>query len=542
MNLKRRAIKKELKLEELTIKQKLGMTMCAHICPCPNEKRNVEYALQMIKDKALGAVWVDRRSSNLEALMDRIYETAEYPIIIVCDAESGFGDYIVGKHNAVGTTGSEELAYTFGNVTAKGARKAGYNMVCNPLLDICLRNGPCGSTVRTLGSDKYEVARLGAKIAEGMHDAGILTVAKHYPGGSDPQNRGAEIDSHMAERQNYNSKEELIDVNLYPYTELMKKDLLDGIMVGHGKYVNIDPDNPATLSKKVMGIIRELGFDGILITDALSMMGIVAKYGMKESKGLVITAGNDLSLPWHDNDFSYEAILETYEKGLMPDDRIDEAVRRVLEAQHKVNLYNEREYEDITEEDAEKFESIHLKSIFEKCDEGISPSLDPNGKHLFAVLTPMDKCQVDAEGALADDSTEGYWYRPVELMKKIESLFPNSKVIALPEYSSGIQNMNFLEMVPNYDDVVFVTFNAVECYIGKERLTSRTVSLIDALQVTNKVAAVLHYGNPYVLEDLVHVPRILVAGTAPKTAMYAIDVLAGKYEAQGVLTYNVNLK
>ncbi len=542
MNLAKRAIKKELKFEELNIKQKLGMTMCAHICPCPNEKNNVEYALQMIRDKALGAVWVDRRSSNLSELMDRIYEAADYPIIIVCDAESGIGDNIIGKHNAIGTTGSTELAYTFGNVTAKGARKLGYNMVCNPLLDICLGNSPCGNTVRSIGSDKYEVARLGKAIAKGMHDAGILTVAKHYPGGSDPQMRHPEIDSHMAERINYLTKEELIEFNLYPYTEMMKEDLMDGIMVGHGKYANIDPEHPATLSKKIMGIIRELGFNGILITDALSMMGIVAKYGMKESKGLVITAGNDLSLPWHDNDFSYEAILETYEKGLIPDERIDEAVKRVLEAQHKVNLYNEKEYEDITDEDLEKFESIHLKSIYEKCDEGISPSVSTDGKHLFAVLTPMDKCQVDAEGALADDSTEGYWYRPVELMKKIESLFPNSKVIALPEYSSGIQNMNFLEMVPNYDDVVFVTFNAVECYIGKERLTSRTISLIDALQVTNSVAAVLHYGNPYVLEDLAHVPRVLVAGTAPKTAMYAIDVLAGKYEAQGILTHAVKLK
>ena len=538
----KREIKKELKIEELSIKQKLGMTMCAHICPCPNEKNNVEYAIQMIKDKALGAVWVDRRSSNLAELMERIYEVADYPIIIVCDAESGIGEHIIGKHNAIGSTGSEELAYTFGNVTAKGARKLGYNMVCNPLLDICLGNHPCGSTVRSIGSNKYEVARLGAAIAQGMHDAGILTVAKHYPGGSDPKSRDPEIDSHMAEKVNYLSREELIDHNLYPYTELMKKDLLDGIMVGHGKYVNIDPEHPATLSKTVMGIIRELGFDGILLTDALSMMGIVAKYGMKESKGLVIAAGNDLSLPWHDNDFSYEAILETYEKGLIPDERIDEAVRRVLEAQHKVNLYNEKEYEDITAEDIEKFETIHLKSIYGKCDEGISPSLDPNGKHIFAVHTPMDRCQVDAEGALAEDSTEGYWYRPVEIMKKIEKEFPNSKVVALPEYSSGIQNMNFLEMVPKYDDVIFVTFNAVECYIGKERLSSRTVSLIDALQVTDKVAAVLHYGNPYVLEDLVHVPRVFVAGTAPKTALYAIDVLAGKYAAEGVLTHNVKLK
>ena len=538
----KRAVKNELKLEELSIKQKLGMTMCAHICPCPNEKNNVEYALQMIRDKALGAVWVDRRSSNLSELMDRIYEAADYPIIIVCDAESGIGQNIIGKHNAIGTTGSTELAYTFGNVTAKSARKLGYNMVCNPLLDICLRNGPCGSTVRDLGSDKEEVARLGAAIAKGMHDAGILTVAKHYPGASDPQNRCAEIDSHMAERQNYNSKEELIEVNLYPYLKLMEKNLLDGIMVGHGRYVNIDPDHPATLSTPVMNIIRELGFDGILITDALSMMGIVAKYGMKESKGLVIAAGNDLSLPWHDNDFSYEAILETYEKGLIPDERIDEAVRRVLDAQHKVNLYNEKEYEELTDTDIEKFESIHLRSIYEKRDEGVSARLDPNGKHLFAVLAPNDKCQVDAEGAIAENSTEGYWYRPTEIIKKIEETFPNSKTTVLPEFPSGIQNMNFLELVPKYDDVVFVTFNAVECYIGKERLTSRTVSVIEALQVTNSVSAVVHFGNPYVLEDLPHVPRVIVGGTAPKTALYAIDVLAGKYEAKGVLTYDVKLK
>jgi beta-glucosidase-like glycosyl hydrolase len=83
----------------------------------------------------------------------------------------------------------------------------------------------------------------------------------------------------MREGFDVDTREQLLESALYPYRKLIEQDLIDGVMVGHHLLPNIDPDRPATLSRPVVGILREIGFDGFAITDALGMMGVAAKYG-----------------------------------------------------------------------------------------------------------------------------------------------------------------------------------------------------------------------------------------------------------------------
>ena len=93
-----------------------------------------------------------------------------------------------------------------------------------------------------------------------------------------------------------------------------------------------------------------------------------------------------------------------------------------------------------------------------------------------------------------------------------------------------------------YDDVVLITYYETAAYIGRECLTSRIISLIDALQVTNRVSTVVHFGNPYVLCELAHIPRILI-GTGSIDGVDAMfDVMSGRYPAKGVLTYDVTFE
>ena len=107
---------KELKFEELSVKQKLGMVMCGLI-PCENRtEENDEYVLDLIRNHCLGAVWVNPSTKDLDKIMARIKEVADYPILIMTDAESGMGDYKIGKHNNLGMADSEELAYAFGRL------------------------------------------------------------------------------------------------------------------------------------------------------------------------------------------------------------------------------------------------------------------------------------------------------------------------------------------------------------------------------------------------------------------------------------------
>lgn len=525
---------KELKLEELTVRQKLGMTMNAFVSD-EVDGDNTDDIVKLIKEHSLGSVWINPHTPDFENKMARIKAAADYPILILCDAEGGIGDYTIGRHNAIGCTGSEELAYAFGKAVGVTARSLGYNVVCNPVVDMADGNRVCGGNSRSLGNNKYEVAKLAKSIARGMHDGGVLTVAKHYPGSR--INNGEMVDSHMAESGCLDTKEELLDYTLYPYIEMMKEGLLDGIMTRHGRYINIDPDYPASLSKKVIDIIRECGFDGFAMTDALIMMGIVAKFGKRDPAGMCIAAGNDISLPytWTIPE-TFKDVCDYYDRGLIPDERLDEAVRRVLEAQHKVMA--EPKCTELTEEDKANFARINSDSVYAKTDDGVPTALSRDGKHLFIV---MCKDKIDVTSLAVDTFTAG-WHRPGEIAEFIHELFPNSDIEFITEFPTPGDMCRVVERAPNYDDAVLITYFNSTCYVGMEMFTPRIISLLYALQVTETVSTVVHFGNPYLLETLPHISRVIIGTMSVDGVRAAFDVLAGNYPAKGVLSYDVKLQ
>ena len=529
----------ELKFEELSIKQKIGMVTCGLISGSNRSQESDEYVLDMIRNHSLGAIWVNPKTKGFDDIMARIKQAADYPILIMTDAESGLGDYMIGRQNTLGMTDREDMAYVFGKATAVTARKMGYNVVCNPILDMCSDAGICGANTRSMGSNKYRVAALGKAQARGMHDGGVLTVGKHYP--SARKNPGRKIDSHMAERTAYETKEELVEHCLYPYLELMKEGLLDGVMTAHVRVVNVDNDYPASLSKKVNAIIREKGFDGFLVTDALSMMGVVAKFGRVDAKGLSVENGNDLALVWTPNTKDgYDAMCECYEKGILSEARINEASKKILEIQHRIFTMTPA-CDSLTEEEQALFKKIHTDSVFAKLDDGVPAAISREGKHLFIALAP-NETSIKDDGKVDVDTFKGGWYSPVQIMNKVQEFFPNSEFLAIREYPTGWNICCALDKATQYDDVVLVTYQEAEAYVGRECLTARIVSMVDALQVTERVAAVVHFGNPYVLEDLVHIKRILCAPTSKGSIDAAFDVLCGNYPAKGKLTYDVHFE
>ncbi|MBQ3124780.1 MAG: hypothetical protein IJC09_05105 [Clostridia bacterium] len=536
---------KELKFEELSVKQKLGMVMCGLIPAENRTEENDEYVLDLIRNHCLGAVWVNHKTKDVEKIMARIKEAADYPILILTDAESGMGDYIIGKHNNLGMADSEELAYAFGKITAIEARKMGYNVVCNPILDIKNYCAICGTNIRAIGSDKYRVAELAKAEAQGMHDGGVLTVGKHYPS-PNKKPEGRIIDSHMAEAVGYETEEELIENCLYAYKELSDAGVLDGIMTAHTRMINIDDKYPTSLSKKVISLIREQGFDGFIITDALSMMGVVAKFGLTDPKGMCIEAGNDLSLCWTSKTWEgFDAICDCYERGLISDERLDEATKKVLEMHHRV-MELEPKFDDLTDEDIAQFERLGTDSIYAKIDDGINPAISKDGKHYFIVLTG-NGTQINEAGKVdvatfAGNIWHGGWYDTSRILGKITDMFPNSEAVAIEEYPSPNYVQKTLQDAAKYDDVILITYQDAQAYAGRECLTARIVSMVDCMQVTDSVSAVVHFGNPYVLEDLVHIPRIIVGPTSRGGVDAAFEVLVGNYPAKGKLTYDVKFE
>lgn len=523
---------KEIKIEELSLKQKLGMTFIATL-QRDGDKLNPEddeFVYDLIRNRSLGAIWVQQGFYNTDEVIKKVKEIADYPIIIMTDAESGINDYLVGKHSAIGCTGSEKHAYAFGKTVGVKAREMGYNLVCNPVVDM-IDGGQ-----RSLGTDKEKVASLAVAMAKGMHDGGVLTLAKHYPGGSSI----GYIDSHMAESRSADTKEELLSYSLYPYLKMMEQDLLDGIMTQHKCFINIDDKHPASLSKAVIDIIREQGFDGIITTDALSMMGIRAKFDDVSAKGIALMAGNDIPLAYSQNNKEkFEEYCQAYEKGMITDERLDEAVRRVLNAQHKTTLLPKDT--SLTEEDEKTFSSINKDGIWTKTDDGVSHTISRDGKHFFALMV-KNKTVLDRDGKVDVDTFTNYWHKPTKIEAKIKELFPNSTVLAIDEFPGQGEAARVLDRSLGHDEVIFITFSEALAYLGREYLTHRMVNIINAMQLTDRISTIVHFGNAHVLEELSHISRYIMGGLSEDSVDAALEVLAGEYPANGVPTYEVDLK
>ena len=521
---------KELKFEELSTQQKLGMTLTAFLNDDDRTPEEDDFIINLIKNHSLGAVWITHGRQGSDELVKRVRKAADYPILIFTDAESGFKPYVVGKHSAIGSTGSEEHAYAFGKAVGVMGRKKGYNIVCNPILD--MRAG----SQRSLGEDKEMVAKIAAAIARGMHDGGVLCVAKHYPGA----NSIGGVDSHMGQSVAAETKAQLLSYNLYPYLHLMKEGLLDGIMTSHRVLPEIDPEYPTSLSKKVGDVIRDEGFNGISITDALCMMGIRAHFNNVEAKGLAIAAGNDTILPFTaNNSVLYDELCRAYDEGYISDDRLDEAVKRILEAQHKIMMLPQDS--SLSDKEIHLLETVSKDGVYARADEGVPVNISRDGKHYFVI---MSKCEIgiEAAGQVAVDTFSGGWHEPFEIEKKLKELFPNSTVDFINEFPTSMQNFRILKESIGCDELVFLTFSEALAYVGKERLTHRFVTLIEAMQITGRVSTIVHFGNALVLEELPHIPRYIIGANSKASVHACLDVLAGNYPAKGVPTYKINFK
>jgi beta-N-acetylhexosaminidase len=300
-------------------------------------------------------------------------------------------------------------------------------------------------------------------------------------------------------------------------------------MVGHTDYKNIDPEYPASISKKNIDVIRELGFDGIMYTDSFGMMGILQKYGEQNAMVCALNAGNDIILPNYRTSSReiYEMMLDAYRQGLIPDERLDDAVRHVMAEEARCAKVPEHPIE-VPDNMAEILDRVVRDSITADCLPGVPTALDPEARRLFIVLTPQDY----VEGPIGEISA-GKWYYPQIVREAILESFPNAEVVTLPEYPNANQNDTVLTAATKHEEIVFVSFCQSGCYLGSDGLTRRVETVFRALAASGKVSAHVHFGNPNALYDLPKVARRLYGYNATPAQKYAIEVLAGKIPAKG---------
>lgn len=520
-----------LKLEDLSIEQKLGLVFTARSFNYSDDE-DLEYTLNMIRNHALGCVQVPWRRPDI---MQKVKEAADYPILIILDMEMGYPGSQLPPVPLMTLAACDRPEYyrAYARALVTDAKNAGYNGTFGPVVDVLNGDGPV-RVFRHLSDDPDLICRAAEEINRVFANNSFLGCGKHYGG-----DRG-NVDTHMATIASETTKENLVNVRLAPYRHLNERGLLPTVMAGHTVVPAVDPDYPTSLSKKMIGLLRDQGIDSLCFTDSLAMMAIMQKYGEENLLGMAIAAGNDVVLPNYRNStrYNYELLCKNYRDGAFTEERLNEAVRRVLAAQAIVGA-EPKQPDLFTEKDMDTYMNIAKDCITAVTDPGVDAALPADNKdRLFVIVVEGGS----SGNELAQEIIVRDWYRPKEIEQKIHEEFSEAEVVTLPEYPTAKENEAVLLAATRHKEVVFITYCNTRPYLGTDCMTRRVESVINAMILSNKLSAVVHFGNPFALQPLRHVSRKIFGYMMPQSQLYAIEVLAGKLPAKGKLPYKVELK
>ncbi len=349
----------EIDLRSMTLREKVGQLFV--ICPdqlnvnLSNEqihKSNAageisvtEIMLDTLRNYPVGGFILFRKNiespTQLKIFTRKLAQVCAIQPILAIDEEGGAISRIANHKKfrvkkfpsvrSIGETGNSRMAYDAGAVIGKYLRDYGFNMDFAPVVDVNTNPNNIVIGNRAFGDEPELVSRMAGAFLDGLHSQKIAGSIKHFPGHGDTTN-----DTHKGYVAIYKTWDELLNCELIPFMRNFAK--TDSVMVAHITLKNITHDDlPATLSQELItGKLRnELGYDGLIITDAMMMGAVKDNYSSSEAAILAFEAGNDILLmPWDFRE-AFDGIIHAIKTGRISEQRIDESVRRILELKSK---------------------------------------------------------------------------------------------------------------------------------------------------------------------------------------------------------------
>ena len=494
-------------------------------------------------------------------LVNRLQIESKLPLIVAADFERGVSMRLNGATEfphamAFGATGNPKYAEDFGHINAEEARAVGIEWNFFP--DVDVNSNPTNPiiNIRSFGSDPQQVGDFAAAYIRGAKTAGMLTTAKHFPGHGDTA-----TDSHLGLAQVTGDLARLQSVELPPFRQAIGAGV-DSVMVAHLTVPALEPDpnKVATTSSRVIGdaLRKQMGFNGLVVTDALEMAGLTRLYAQNPGREAVdaFKAGNDVLLIPANFDACYRAVLQAVQSGEISQDRLNESVLKILKAKASVGLDKARLVDtDKIAEDYGKPENIALGRQI--ADASITLVRD-NGKVL-----PLKKYGTQATGVsyqtmqgnlrgttvviFCDDmrTTAGR-----EFERQMKSRIPTASVFYVDPHIATALSSDVLATVDKSGTVVLAT--DVAPVAGKAAnvngVMQNSVALPEAsaklmqqiLDHATERTAVVSLGNPYVIMDFPAIQNYICtfSGTEISQAS-AVKALFGEIPISGKLPVNI---
>jgi beta-N-acetylhexosaminidase len=471
----------------------------------------------------------------LAAFLNRIQKLARVPLMVGGDFERGAsmrvnGTTVFPHAMAFGAAGDPELTRYEGVVTAREARALGVHWVYYPVADV--NNNPDNPiiNIRSFGESPQLVAENVKAFIEGAHSdkrTSVLTTAKHFPGHGDTA-----VDSHLNMPVIDADRQRLDAVELVPFRAAIDAGV-DSIMTAHIAVPALaPPDVPATLSPAILtDLLRnQMGFKGLVITDALEMGGIANGFSSGEASVRALEAGADALLMPPNPDAAVRAVVAAVESGRLSRVRIRDSVVKLLTAKEKLGLDRRRSVDlealgDIIDspEANERAQEVSDRAV----------TLVRNNSNLIPLSDPASTCYVVL--AESRSSTEGLAFAK-EVHKRaaqavVTTLDPSMSV---PDLDASLAQM---ASCPSYAVAAFATVSA---YRGSVGLGGDLPRVVEVLASTGKPLAFVALGNPYLLRTFTAVTAYLATfSTVPPSERAAVKALWGEIDIRGHLPISI---
>lgn len=449
------------------------------------------------------------------------------PLFISVDQEGSIrndvnraGAFAYSGHMSFGAAGDPELTYKIAKATAKEFRSMGINHVQAPICDVLRYPGRKTMKSSVFAEDQQTVTDHAFAMMKGLQDGGVSSMCKHFPGyGS------LATDAHKGVAEITKDLETLEKEDLVPFIKLCTNGV-NGIMIGHVVTHCID-DVVATVSPKVIKeyLRGKIGFDGIVMTDAMRMHAIQDIYGTGPASVMAVQAGCDLVLlrgsKEHFDD-GYNALLEAAKNGVLSIEDIDASIRRVLTQKQRVgvldNPYADPAVADATVGCAEhkalskKLASSSITTLKKK----IIPLKD-EGQKVLAISVEPQKI------AAAMDDIQSVNMLP----RAVGYDFKNTEEIMLPLEPTDTQIRECVEKARNADLIVYGMCNAI--------LYDEQVKLAEELNKLGKKVVVVAMDSPFDVELIPYFDDVVATyGVANDSMLATMDVICGRKEGDAV--------
>lgn len=279
---------------------------------------------------------------QIKTMLARTTSMSRYPVFLAVDEEGGSVSRVagsgidviqVGDMASIGESGDVEQAYKAGMTIGTYLKELGFNLDFAPVADVSdSENSVMGD--RVFGSDAGLVADMVSNVVEGIEAAGVSSCLKHFPGIGH-----TEGDTHNSRVEVTRTLDEMRSIDFIPFQAGIDAGA-DFVMVSHAALADADDTVPASLSKTIMtDILRdEMGFEGIIITDALNMAAITEYYTTEEAAVGAIVAGADMLLMPDDFQAAYNAVLAAVQDGTISEERINGSLKRIYRVKYADKL------------------------------------------------------------------------------------------------------------------------------------------------------------------------------------------------------------